>query len=69
MSPFHGEKVRFCAACSTNCHVTVLGQNGSRENGTTKMVADKMVCGQNGIGQMVRTKWYADKMVLTKWYG
>ena len=33
------------------------------QNGTDKMVLDKMVYGQNGIGQngmdkMVRTKWY-----------
>jgi len=30
----------------------VLGQNGSGQNGT-----DKMVYGQNAIGRMVRTKW------------
>src|SRR6218665_3822608 len=45
--------------------VVVLGQNGSGQNGT-----DKMVYGQNGIW----TKWYTDKMSLdkmvwTKWYG
>jgi len=39
--------------------VTVLGQNGS---------------GQNGTDKIVWTKWYTDKMVLdkmvwTKWYG
>ena len=44
-----------------NCNtaLTVLGQNGS---------------GQNGTDKMVWTKWYTDKMVLdkmvrTKWYG
>ena len=41
------------------CIVGVLGQNGS---------------GQNGTDKMVWTKWYTDKMVLdkmvwTKWYG
>jgi len=40
----------------------VLGQNGSGQNGTDKMVWTKWY-GQNGIGQngmdkMVRTKWY-----------
>ena len=41
------------------CVYMVLGQNGS---------------GQNGTDKMVWTKWYTDKMVLdkmvrTKWYG
>ena len=31
----------------------VLGQNGSKQNGTDKMVW---------------TKWYTDKMVWTKWH-
>ena len=31
----------------------VLGQNGSEQNGT-----DKMVYGQNGMDKMVQTKWY-----------
>jgi len=34
--------------------IWVLGQNGS---------------GQNGTDKMVWTKWYTDKMVRTKWYG
>jgi len=36
---------------------TVLGQNGSGENGTDKMVADKMVYGQNGMDKTVRIKY------------
>ena len=53
----------------------VLGQNGSGQNGTDKMVwtkwyTDKMVYGQNGIGQNSMGKWQAtDKMVWTKYYG
>src|SRR6218665_629504 len=44
---------------NTLCTEMVLGQNGS---------------GQNGTDKMVWTKWYTDKMVLdkmvwTKWYG
>ena len=31
----------------------MTGQNGSRQNGT-----DKMVYGQNGMDKMVRIKWY-----------
>src|SRR6218665_2654837 len=52
---------------------TVLGQNGSGQNGTDKMVrtkwygqngTDKMVYGQNGIGQNG-----TDKMARTTWHG
>jgi len=42
-------------------HLTVdavLGQNGSRQNGTDKMVYGQNVIGQNGTDKMVRTKWY-----------
>ena len=56
---------------------TVLGQNGSGQNGTDKMVwTIIMLCGQNGIGQngsgqtgtdkMVWTKCYTDKMLIDK---
>jgi len=36
--------------------VAVLGQNGSGQNGTDKMVWTKWY-GQNGMDKMVRTKW------------
>jgi len=46
---------------------TVLGQNGSRQNGTdrtvwTKQYTDKMVYGQNGADKMAQIKWY-DKII------
>src|SRR6218665_3535045 len=56
------KKKNTCVWCMSVCDiyvVGVLGQNGS---------------GQNGSDKMVWTKWYTDKMVLdtmvrTKWYG
>ena len=64
---------------------SVLGQNGSGQNGMGKMVwticyVDKMVLDKMVLDKMVRTKWYAwtkcytykmltDKMVWTNWYG
>jgi len=52
----------------------VLGQNGSGQNGTDKMVWAKWYTDKMVLDKMVRTKWYTDKMVLdkivrTKWYG
>src|SRR6218665_1873375 len=37
---------------------TVLGQNGSGQNGMDKMAYGQNVIGQNGMDQMVRAKWY-----------
>jgi len=36
----------------------VLGQNGSGQNGTDKMVYGQNGIGQNGMDKMARTKWY-----------
>ena len=37
---------------------SVLGQNGSGQNGTDKMVYGQNGIGQNGMDKMARTKWY-----------
>jgi len=38
--------------------LVVLGQNGSGQNGTDKMVYEQNGIGQNGMDKMVQTKWY-----------
>ena len=51
----------------------VLGQNGSGQNGTDKMVWTKWYEDKMVLDKMVRTKWYGqngtDKMERVKWYG
>src|SRR6218665_3677267 len=52
---------------------TVLGQNGSGQNCTDKMVWTKWYTDKMSLDKMVWTKWYTDKMSLdkmvwTKWY-
>ena len=38
--------------------ITVLGQNGSRQNGTDKMVWTKWYTDKKSLDKMVRTQWY-----------
>src|SRR6218665_2029626 len=47
-------KLNLGSVISLQMIIKVLGQNGS---------------GQNGTDKMVWTKWYTDKMARTKWYG
>src|SRR6218665_1148314 len=52
---------------STNSLPRVLGQNGSGQNGTDKMVWTKWYTDKMSLDKMARTKWYGqngmDKMV------
>src|SRR6218665_1125730 len=55
----------FFNVCVCVCFYVLLGKN---------MVLGQNGSGQNGTDKMVWTKWYTDKMVLdkmawTKWYG
>src|SRR6218665_3638961 len=51
-------------------HERVLGQNGSGQNGTDKMVWTKWYTDKMVLDKMVQTKWYrqngTDKMVQIK---
>jgi len=38
--------------------LVVLGQNGSGQNGTDKMVYGQNGIGRNGMDKMARTKWH-----------
>ena len=51
--------------------IQVLGQNGSGQNGTDKMVRTKcyvyiMVLDKLVADEMVRTKWHGQNVTLTK---
>ena len=51
--------------------IVVLGQNGSGQNGTDKMVwticyVDKILLDKMVADKMVKTKWYGQIVTLTK---
>jgi len=60
------DKLNYCRVA----HRRVLGQNGSGQNGTDKMVWTKWYTDKMVLDKMVQTKWYrqngTDKMVQIK---